>query len=83
MMKPVNLIEAIKRTGYVPEKSQGNLVTVVVEKRRLMKFGVELFVELIGYEDEAETVATVMDSGCDWMKDGDEVLVEFFVPWED
>ena len=44
---------------------------------------VELFVELIGYEDEAEIVAAIMDSGCDWMKDGDEVLVEFFVPWED
>lgn len=82
-MRPVNLIEAIKRTGYVPEKSQDNLVTVIVEKRRLMKFGVELFVELIGYEDEAEIVAAIMDSGCDWMKDGDEVLVEFFVPWED
>ena len=46
-------------------------------------FGVELFVELIGYEDEAEIVAAIMDSGYDWMKDGDEVLVEFFVPWED
>ena len=81
-MRPANLIEAIKRTGYVPEKSQDNLVTVIVEKRRLMKFGVELFVELIGYEDEAEIVAAIMDSGYDWMKDGDEVLVEFFVPWE-
>jgi len=82
-MRPANLIEAIKRTGYVPEKSQDNFVTVIVEKRRLMKFGVELFVELIGYEDEAEIVAAIMDSCCDWMKDGDEVLVEFFVPWED